>query len=176
MNFVTPIALLILMTVTAATPAHAQMEKYLATPVESTLDRGVAVIIKVLIQDIRSKQPVPGARISDARVNRSRDILVPASFPAYHEPSLEYGVYRFKADLSTVGDWTLSFRVRFANEDESLLAVTVKVVDPYMAPKPQVKRPKQKDLPPRGGRPGKMTGPERMKGPDLKFPPPNPKE
>ena len=69
--------------------------------------------------------------VNDASVDRSPDGVPAARLPAFYTPSLDYGVYRFRADLPTDGVWALQFYARLPGEKQLVPArVTFRVVGP----------------------------------------------
>jgi hypothetical protein len=111
--------------------ARAAPTTYRFIPIPATVERGVAVTLKVEIRVAGQNQLVPGAEITDAHVDRSPDGRPGEAHPAFFEPSLEYGVYRFRADLPTDGNWALSFVAKISGETLPVSAtVTYTVTEP----------------------------------------------
>jgi len=105
-------------------------------PIPATVERGVAVTLKVEIREAGQNQLIPGAEITDAHVDRSPDGRQGEAHPAFFEPSLEYGVYRFRADLPTDGNWALSFIAKIFGETQPVAATVT-----YTATEPVAVRP-----------------------------------
>jgi hypothetical protein len=100
-------------------------------PVETSVERGVGVTVKVRVVDGTQNLPVPGVEISDPHVDRSPDGMPNAVLPAFFAPSLDYGVYSFRADFPTNGTWALTFTVKVPGQPQPIAArVNFVVVDP----------------------------------------------
>lgn len=97
-------------------------------PIPATVERGVAVTLKVEIREAGQNQLIAGAEITDAHVDRSPDGQPGQVHPAFFEPSLEYGVYRFRADLPTDGNWALSFVAKMSGETQPVAATVAYAV------------------------------------------------
>lgn len=111
--------------------ARAAPADYRFIPVPATVERGVAVTLNVEIREAGQNRLVPGAEITDAHVDRSPDGQPGQVHPAFFEPSLEYGVYRFRADLPTDGNWALSFVAKMSGDTQPVAAtVTYAVTEP----------------------------------------------
>ena len=72
---------------------------------------------------------MPGMSARDATLSMSPGHGT-AVFPAFFEPSLDYGLLRFRADLPTSGDWILAFTLQPSGEATKAASVNLKVVDP----------------------------------------------
>ena len=111
--------------------AFAAPANYKFVPIPATVERGIAVTLKVEIREAGQHRLVPGAEITEARVDRSPDGRPQESHPAFFEPSLDYGVYRFRANMPTDGNWALIFLAKISGETQPVAAtVTFAVTDP----------------------------------------------
>ena len=97
-------------------------------PVETSVERGVGVTVKVRIVDAAQNLPVPDVEIRDPHVDRSPDGLPNAVLPAFFAPTLEYGVYSFRADFPTDGNWALTFTARIPGQAQPVAASVIFVV------------------------------------------------
>ena len=114
--------------------ASAAPTDYRFDPIASTIERGVGVAIRIEVRERTQNRPVPRVEFRDSRVDRSSDGLPAAVLPAFFEPSLEYGVYRFRADLPTDGNWTLTFTAIIPGEPQPVTgSVGFKVAGPRPA-------------------------------------------
>jgi hypothetical protein len=122
---------LILATGIAFGTARAAPADFRFVPIPATAERGDAVTLKVEIREAGQNRLIPGAEITDAHVDRSPDGRPNETHPAFFEPSLEYGVYRFRADMPTDGNWALTFVAKIPGETQPVAAtVTYTVTDP----------------------------------------------
>ena len=124
-------------TVSQANPADYRFEA-----VAPIVERGVGVPLKVRIWSRTANAAIAGAEIRDAYVDRSPEGQAGGGLPAFFTPSLEYGVYNFRADLPTEGTWALKFTARLFGEAQPLPAsVVFKVVGRLAVAKPPSRRP-----------------------------------
>lgn len=93
--------------------------------VTDTVVRGVGVPLRVRALYSANGQPAPSIEVRDARVDRSPDGQVGGSHPAFFTPSLDYGVYGFRADLPVDGRWALTFTARIPGEPQPVTASVV---------------------------------------------------
>ena len=108
---------------------------YRFEPTSPTIERGGGVALRIEVRERAQNRLVPNVEFRDARVDRSTDGMPNAVLPAFFEPSLDYGVYRFRADLPTDGNWTLNFTALIPGEPQPVGAsVTFKVVGPRARP------------------------------------------
>lgn len=106
------------------------------------VERGVGVPLKVQVWSRSGNVLVPGVEMRDARVDRSPEGQWGGALPAFFTPSLEYGIYNFRADLPTDGTWALKFTARPPGEAQPIQAsVTFKVVGRLPDAKPPTRRP-----------------------------------
>lgn len=115
--------------------AQAAPADYRVEAVAPIVERGVGVPLKVRISSRASNLPTPGVDVGDAWVDRSPDGQTGGRLPAFFTPSLEYGIYNFRADLPTDGTWALTFIARIPGESQAVPAsVTFKVVGRLVTP------------------------------------------
>lgn len=114
------LGLLLLPTASAAAPTDYRFEA-----VANTVERGVGVPLRVRVLYAATGQPVPGLEVRGAFVDRSPDGQVGGSHPAFFTPSLDYGLYSFRADLPVDGRWALIFTARIAGEPQPVTANVV---------------------------------------------------
>lgn len=101
--------------------------------VQTTVERGVARPLSVTAFSTAGVR-VAGMEVLEASVDRSPDGLPGARLPAFFTPSLDYGVYRFRADLPTDGAWALQFLARAPGEKQPVRGrVVFRVVGPSPA-------------------------------------------
>jgi hypothetical protein len=114
--------------------AHAAPTDYRFVPVSATVERGVAVTLKVEVRERLQNQLVPNVEIGPAQVDRSPDGRPNEAHPAFFAPSLDYGVYGFRADMPTDGNWALTFTAKIPGEAQLVAAsVTFVAVEPRQA-------------------------------------------
>src|SRR5690606_13390214 len=77
---------------------------------------GVGRSVKVRLWNVRQNAAVTGAAISAPRLDRSPDSITRVGLPAFVEPTSEYGVYGFRGDLPTAGNWVLTFQAQIPGE------------------------------------------------------------
>ena len=115
-----------------AGPLAAQAADYRFEAASPNLTRGVAKTILVKVTPVEQGRIMPRMSARDATVS-----MVPgrglAVFPAFFEPSLDYGLLRFRADLPTSGDWILAFTLQPVGEPTKAASVNLKVADPPRA-------------------------------------------
>jgi hypothetical protein len=117
--------------------AKAASSVYRFEPVEQTVERGAGAILKVRVIDTTSNSPVPNIEIRAPSVDRSPDGFADAKRPAFFAPSQDYGVYSFRADLSTDGNWALTFTAVVPGQRQPILAsVIFKVAGRASTPRP----------------------------------------
>ena len=114
--------------------AHAAPADYSFEPITATVERGIAVTLKVALRERAQNRLIPGAEITNAHVDRSPDGQPNESHPAFFEPGLDYGVYRFRADMPTDGNWTLTFVAKVPGEPQPLTANVIFAVTDPVAP------------------------------------------
>ena len=103
--------------------------------VAGRVERGVDVTIKVQVFERAQNRPVANIEFLDSRIERSTDGVSVASFPAFFVPSVDYGVYGFRTDFPTDGDWTLRLSAKIPGERQSISAsVNFKVGGPSLSP------------------------------------------
>lgn len=120
-----------------AGPLAVQAADYKVETVSPSLTRGVAKTILVKVTPVEQGRIMPRMSARDATVSMApgRGLAV---FPAFFEPSLDYGLLRFRADLPTSGDWILAFTLQPVGEPTKAASVNLKVADPprVAAPSP----------------------------------------
>ncbi|ATC24383.1 MULTISPECIES: hypothetical protein [Caulobacter] len=107
---------------------HAAPTDYRFEPIASVVARGVAVQLQVRVWRLDNRL-VPQVQFSNLQVDRSPEGQADGALPAFFAPSLDYGVYTFRADLPTDGTWALKFTAKIPGEAQPVAAsVTFKVV------------------------------------------------
>lgn len=130
------LGLLLLPTASLAAPTDYRFEA-----VTDTVERGVGVPLRVRALNSATGQATPGLEIRDARVDRSLDGQVGGSHPTFFAPSLDYGIYSFRADLPVDGRWALIFTARIPGEPQPVTAnVVFTVVGRLPAPTARTRR------------------------------------
>lgn len=109
------LGLLLLPTASAAAPTDYRFEA-----VENTVQRGVGVPLRVRALYAATGLPAPGLEVRGAFVDRSPDGQVGGSHPAFFTPSLDYGLYSFRADLPVDGRWALIFTAHIPGEPQPI--------------------------------------------------------
>jgi hypothetical protein len=89
------------------------------------VERGVGVPLRVRALYATTGQPAPGLEVRAAFVDRSPDGQMGGSHPAFFTPSLDYGIYSFRADLPVDGRWALNFTARIPGEPQPVTASVV---------------------------------------------------
>lgn len=107
------------------TPCLAAPADYRFEVVANTVERGVGVPLRVRALYAATGQPVAGLEARDAFVDRSPDGQVGGSHSAFFTPSLDYGIYSFRADLPVDGRWALIFTARIPGEPQPVTASVV---------------------------------------------------
>jgi hypothetical protein len=119
----------------AGLTASAAPTDYRFETASPTVERGVGVPLRIEVRERSQNRLVPNVKFRDPRVDRTLDGLPTAILPAFFEPSLEFGVYRFRTDLPTDGNWTLNFTAVIPGESQPVGgSVTFKVVGPRARP------------------------------------------
>ncbi|MGY5802055.1 FixH family protein [Rhizobium sp. LEGMi12c] len=114
-------AALIGMTFTGlSSPAWAQIQDYEFQLVKNEIKPGSAAEIAVRLVDKRSGKLVPDAVIFAQRVDMAPDGMEMMAEPIEALPSVEPGVYRFKAQIPMAGGWRLSLGAKLQGETDSL--------------------------------------------------------
>lgn len=120
-----------------AGPLAVQAADYRFEAASPSLTRGVAKTILVKVTPVEQGRIMPWMSARDATVSLAPGLGV-AVFPAFFEPSLDYGLLRFRADLPTSGDWMLAFTLRPVGEPTKAASVNLKVADPPRAAAPSL--------------------------------------
>ncbi|UWU24255.1 FixH family protein (plasmid) [Rhizobium sp. CB3060] len=115
------IAALIGLTFTGLTSqAWAQVQDYEFQLVKNEIKAGNAAEIAVRLVDKRSGKLVPDAVIFAQRVDMAPDGMEMMAEPIEALPTVEPGVYRFKAQIPMAGGWRLSLGAKVQGETDSL--------------------------------------------------------
>ena len=113
-------------------PLAVQAADYKFEAASPSLTRGVAKIILVKVTPVEQGRIMPRMSARDATLSMPPGRGI-ATFPAFFEPSLDYGLLRFRADLPTSGDWILAFTLQPSGEATKAASVNIKVADPPRA-------------------------------------------
>lgn len=100
--------------------AWAQIQDYEFQLVKNEIKPGNAAEIAVRLVDKRSGKVVPDAVIFAERVDMAPDGMEMMAAPIEALPSVEPGIYRFKAQISMAGGWRLSLGAKVQGETDSL--------------------------------------------------------
>lgn len=100
--------------------AWAQIQDYEFQLVKNEIKPGNAAEIAVRLVDKRSGKVVPDAVIFAQRVDMAPDGMEMMAAPIVALPSVEPGIYRFKAQISMAGGWRLSLGAKVQGETDSL--------------------------------------------------------
>ena len=100
--------------------AWAQIQDYEFQLVKNEIKPGNAAEIAVRLVDKRSGKVVPDAVIFAQRVDMAPDGMEMMAAPIEALPSVEPGIYRFKAQISMAGGWRLSLGAKVQGETDSL--------------------------------------------------------
>jgi hypothetical protein len=100
--------------------AWAQIQDYEFQLVKNEIKPGNAAEIAVRLVDKRSGKVVPDAVIFAQRVDMAPDGMEMMEAPIEALPSVEPGIYRFKAQISMAGGWRLSLGAKVQGETDSL--------------------------------------------------------
>ena len=100
--------------------AWAQVQDYEFQLVKNEIKAGSAAEIAVRLVDKRSGKLVPDAVIFAQRVDMAPDGMEMMAEPIEALPTVEPGVYRFKAQIPMAGGWRLSLGAKVQGETDSL--------------------------------------------------------
>ncbi len=115
-RFVRTTAAIALLWSTLASPVHAGVQDYEFQLVQNEAKKGDGTVVSVRLVDKRTGKPVPDAVISAKRVDMAPDGMADMTGKIEQLPSIEPGVYRFKANLSMEGRWQLSLAAKVQGE------------------------------------------------------------
>ena len=96
--------------------AHADIKDYKFELVGTEIRQGDDAVIAVRLIDTRIGKPVPDAVIFATRLDMAPDNMPTMAAPLETLPTIEPGVYRFKADLAMAGGWQLSLAAKVQGE------------------------------------------------------------
>ncbi|GLS45884.1 FixH family protein [Methylobacterium brachythecii] len=97
------------------TAAKADTKDYEFQLVKDEAKQGEA-ILDVRLVDKRTSKPVPNAVIFAKRIDMAPDSMEEMTSKIEQLPSLEPGLYRFKAKLTMAGGWRLSLGAKVQGE------------------------------------------------------------
>jgi hypothetical protein len=112
-----------------AAPLAVEAADYRFEVASPSLTRGIATTVLVKVSPVEPGRIMPAFSARDATVSTTGS----AVFPAFFEPSLDYGLLRFRADFPTSGDWVLAFILQPVGEPAKAASVNLKVVAPSRA-------------------------------------------
>ncbi|WP_172271765.1 hypothetical protein [Caulobacter sp. RHG1] len=131
------IACLAALAVLALWPAAGQAAPtdYRFEPIASVVVRGVAVPLQVRVWRLDNRL-VPQVQFSNLQVDLSPEGQIGGALPAFFAPSLDYGIYSFRADLPTDGTWALRFTAKIPGEVQPIAGSIIFKVVGRLAPPP----------------------------------------
>lgn len=100
--------------------AEAASEDYAFALASSEPNPGPGVDIAVSLTDLRSNTPVSGAVIFATRLDMAPDGMEAMTAPVEVMPEGKPGIYHFKADLVTGGNWRLRIAAKVQGEAETV--------------------------------------------------------
>lgn len=100
--------------------AWAAVQDYEFQLVKNEIKPGSEAEIAVRLVDKRSGKLVPDAVIFAQRVDMAPDGMEMMAAPIEVLPSVEPGIYRFKAQISMAGGWRLSLGAKVQGETDTL--------------------------------------------------------
>ncbi|TIX93106.1 FixH family protein [Rhizobium sp. P44RR-XXIV] len=100
--------------------AWAGIQDYEFQLVQNEIRQSGDGIIAVRLFDKRSSKVVPDAVIIAQRVDMAPDGMEMMAAPIETLPSVEPGIYRFKAQISAAGGWRLSLGAKLQGEPDTL--------------------------------------------------------
>lgn len=103
------------LTLGVATSAYADIKDYEFQLVEKELKEGQAVVTVKLVQKSTGKA-VPDAVIIAKRIDMGPDQMEMMTAPLDLLPATEPGLYRFKTELTMVGQWALTLGAKVQGE------------------------------------------------------------
>ena len=114
-----------LATIAASTGAYAGAADYAFEPVRIDVKNGAGSELAVKLVHKPTGRAVPGAVLFPTRLDMAPDNM--AGMTAKHEatPSLEPGVYSFKADLTMAGGWAFRIMAKVPGEAETVQGAVV---------------------------------------------------
>lgn len=115
-RFVRATAAIALLWPALASPLHAGVQDYEFQLVQSEAKKGNGTVVSVRLVDKRNGKAVPDAVISAKRIDMAPDGMANMAGKIEQLPSIEPGVYRFKANLSMEGRWQLSLAGKVQGE------------------------------------------------------------
>lgn len=106
----------------APTFAQADIKDYEFRLVQDSLKQGDGAIVAVQLVQKRTGKPVPDAVIFAKRIDMAPDEMPTMWAPLEALPVTEPGIYRFKANISMIGNWQLSLAAKVQGETGTLQA------------------------------------------------------
>jgi YtkA-like len=97
--------------------ALADAKDYEFQLVQKEVKKADGAVVAVRLINKKSGEPVPDAVIFAKRIDMAPDAMQEMAAPLEPLPSLEPGVYRFKADLTMEGRWRLSLGAKVQGEE-----------------------------------------------------------
>lgn len=136
------LALLALPCSAAAQTSVSDDPRFTFEAVDAFPRREMGAVLKVRLLDA-GRRPRQGAQILAATLDRSPDGEPRATAPVTVLPTLEYGVYAFKADLRTDGRYALTITARLWEEPRPITGAVLFTVAPPAPAQPV--RPKRSE-------------------------------
>jgi hypothetical protein len=101
----------------STTLALANIKDYEFQLVDKTVKPGPGRLIAVRLVNTKTGKPVPDAVIVATRLDMAPDGMQEMTTKIAGEPGGEPGIYRFKAEVTMVGDWRLSLAAKVQGEE-----------------------------------------------------------
>jgi YtkA-like len=105
--------------------ALADAKDYEFQLVQKEVKKADGAVVAVRLINKKSGEPVPDAVIFAKRIDMAPDAMQEMAAPLEPLPSLEPGVYRFKADLTMEGRWRLSLGAKVQGEEGTVASQLV---------------------------------------------------
>lgn len=106
-------------------PVLAGAKDYAFEPVAAEVKNGKDVMMAVRLIHKPTGKPVDGAVFFRTRLDMTLDKMPDLTAQLTALPSTEPGIYKFRADLTMVGPWTLKLMAKVPGESETVEGTVV---------------------------------------------------
>jgi YtkA-like len=101
--------------------AWAGANDYAFEPVKAEIKQGDDVTVAVRLVHKPTGNRVPGAVVTQTRIDMAPDGMAAMASPVTPLPSPEPGVYAFKTDLTMAGRWLFSIAAKVQGEPDTVI-------------------------------------------------------